>query len=38
MDQFPQSPTAERSYPIGIVVLPAFLGALLWLIAMIGGY
>ncbi len=38
MDQFSQSPAAERSYPIGFVVLPAFVGALLWLVAMIGGY
>jgi hypothetical protein len=31
MDSRPQLPTADRSCPIGFVVLPSFIGALVWL-------
>ncbi len=33
----PSSPPSDRPCPIGFVVAPAFVCALLWLYAMLGG-
>ena len=39
MDPQTQIPlTDDRSYPMGFVVVPAFVGTLLWLIAMLGRF
>ncbi len=29
------APVAERSYPLGFVLAPAFIGGLVWLLAML---
>jgi hypothetical protein len=30
------APVAERSYPLGFILIPAFIGGLVWLMAMLG--
>ncbi len=37
MDQQPQLPlTHEHAFPMGFIIVPAFVGALLWLLTMLG--
>ncbi len=35
MEQQTYSPETERACPVGLVLVPTFVGALLWLIAMV---
>ena len=39
MDHQPPAPlTDDQVFPMGFVVMPAFVGALLWLVAMLGRF
>jgi hypothetical protein len=35
MDNETPAPVAERSYPLGFMLAPAFIGGLVWLMAML---
>ena len=35
MEQDTQTPTVERSCPLGFIVLPAFVGGLIWLLVLL---